>query len=351
MIIDLLYILIGFGLLTFGANWLVGSSVRLSLRMGLSAGLVGATVVALGTSAPELVVSLMAAIKGDAEAVKVAVGTIIGSNICNILLILGAAGALSRMKAEPSLVKWDAPWLLASAGALAAAIWIGGSAAAPESDTAAATSGFSISWLEGLGFLLLFGGFIITSIVRAARDRDSEPDPEIGAELARARTKHAGMDVLLLLLSFAMLAVGSEFLVEGAKGVAASFGVDPALVGLTIVAVGTSFPELATSVVAARKGQADLAISNVTGSNIQNILLCIGSCALVYGLVHGGEMPVQQLFATWDLAIMGGATILLLAFLLMGGTIGRGRAGIFLAAYAGFVVYLIQTADTRGLAA
>jgi cation:H+ antiporter len=350
MLLDVIYIVVGLGLLTFGANWLVESSVRLSLRMGLSAGLVGATVVALGTSAPELVVSLVAAIKGDPEAVKVAVGTIIGSNICNILLILGASGVLARMKADPSLIKWDAPWLLISAGALAAAIWLGGTAAASAGGEPDGT-GFSIAWYEGMGLLVLFVGFILTSIVRANRDRDSEPSPEVGAEIARAKQKRVSMDVLLLLASFAMLAVGSDRLVEGAKGVANALGVDPGIVGLTVVALGTSFPELATSVVAARKGQADLAISNVTGSNIQNILLCLGASAFVYGLVHSGEMPVQQLFASWDLAIMGGATLMLLVYLRFGGTIGRGRAALFLAAYAGFVVYLIQTAAQRGMAA
>ncbi len=346
ILLDLGLIALGLVLLVMGANWLVTGAVRLSLRLGLSASLVGATVVAFGTSAPELILSVTAALKGP-EGVKLAVGTIIGSNICNILLILGSAGAIKPLKADPELLKWDGPWLIAAALALASVIWLPvlfasqGSAGDPAGE-------FVITGFEGGVLFGLFLLFILTAIWRAKRSRRAEPSPEVAQELVAVASRHWGVDSLLLLAGLVGLAAGSESLVRGASSLATQLGVDAAIVGLTIVAFGTSLPELATSVMAARKGEADIAISNVTGSNIQNILLCLGASAIVFGLFAEGSMPVQELFATWDLAIMGAVTLVLVGFLALDGRVTRARALFLLACYGGFVSYLFATQAQRG---
>lgn len=295
--------LAGLAMLLVGGEGLVRGAVAFAARMRLPMAVVGAVVLGFGTSMPEMLTSVSAALAG---APGIAIGNVLGSNIANIALILGVAAVIAVIPAETAALE-DRIWLIVASALGIAVILIG----------------VSVGRIEG-GILL--GGLAIYLWRALRRDAALEqvPDvPEMGAALMLA----------YLLGGFATLIAGAWLLVEGATGIARALGVSDTLIGLTIVAVGTSLPELATSVIAARRGEAGLALGNVLGSNVFNILAILGLTAVIV------PIPIPADLTLVDLALVAGTAVLLLGALATG-RIGRGTGVLFLVVYAGYTGWL-----------
>jgi len=307
-----LYITGGLVLLYFGADWLVQGAVTLALHLGLSPLIVGLTVVALGTSVPEALVSVQAAIGHQGG---IALGNVIGSNILNIALILGLSAFLSPLKVDSHLVKADVPLLAGATFMLVVLL-----------------EDFHISRMEG-GFLLLcIVGYVAGNIMTVKRTSPEENKIE-GVELPEDHSKNLWRDVGLLILGIVTLGFGADFLVTGAVDLARIFGLSEALIGLTIVSIGTGTPELATALMATFRKTPDLAIGNAVGSNIFNIMFVLGIAGLVAPLDGKGISSV-------DLYVMLGVTILLLPTVWTGRILDRKEGFLFLAIYVGYLYHL-----------
>ncbi len=266
--IEALHLLGGGLLLYFGAQWLVAGSSALALALRIPQLIVGLTVVAYGTSAPEVIVSVQAALAGHTG---VTLGNVIGSNIANIGLILGTAALLAPARVDASLRRRELP-VLVLATAMVPAVLVDGAVSRPEAMV-----------------LLLAGGMYAVWMIHAARSRQEVASARAGTvverELADAagapQAMHPPQAALLALFGLGVLLVGGTLFIDGAVAAAKALGISERLVGLTVVAIGTSLPEWITSVVAARRGHADLALGNVVGSNIFNVFLCLGAAALI----------------------------------------------------------------------
>ena len=309
----------GLALLMLGGELLLRGGVALAKRLGIQPLLIGLTVVACATSMPELMVTLTAGFEGVPD---VGVGNIVGSNIANILLILGAAALIHPIIGPRGLVKRDGMVMLGATVLFVALAWTG-----------------PMTWLQGGVFLALLVTYLWWSYTLECHK--TVPDP--GAETTEAMEQapeSAWLGVLLVIGGVIGLFVGSELLIDGSVFVARSFGVSDAAIGLTLVAVGTSLPELAASVVAAIKRHPDIAIGNVIGSNIFNLLGIFGVLALVH------DFTISQEILRIDVWVMLAATLLLLFVLAAGLRIGRGMGLLFLALYTGFLV--LQAGDFKG---
>jgi cation:H+ antiporter len=316
MTTTLFFLLIGLVLLYFGAEGLVRGSSSLALRLGVGPLLVGLTVVAFGTSAPEMMVSVKAAYLGQGD---ISVGNVVGSNICNIGLILGFCAILVPIKVASQIVRIDTPIMIA-ATALAIAVLYDG----------------SLSRMEGIIFFLLLVVYVIFSI-RLAKKQATDPLAQEFAEEVKMSKRGVALDVLMVIGGLVMLVFGARFLVDAAIEIAKAFGLSEAVIGLTIVAVGTSLPELATSLVAAIKKEADIAVGNVVGSNIFNIFGILGVSAMITPLSSSGITGV-------DLAVMAVFALALLGFSATGHRITRTEGLIMLVPYAGYVTWLVARA-------
>lgn len=301
------YLFIAAGLfgLFFGGNWLIKGAIALSAKLGLPAFLISLTVVGFGTSMPELLVSVRAAL---ADAPGIAIGNVVGSNIANILLIIGVAAVISPMTATSGNSKRDLSVMLIATVILVAIMFSG-----------------KVSFIFGL---LMFTALIAYLILAYFQDRLIGAG-EIEESLLNTSVLKIG---ILILAGLVFLAGGSDLLVRGATKLAKDFAVSEAVIGLTIVAIGTSLPELATSITAAFKRQSDIAIGNVIGSNIFNILGILGITALI------SPIPVSQRFIEIDGYVMLGATTLFFAILWVGKGVSRIVGLSFLIAYAGYMV-------------
>jgi cation:H+ antiporter len=304
----LLLALLALFLLGFGAELLVRGASALALRLGVSPLAVGLTVVAFGTSAPELVVSLGAALKGASD---IAVGNVVGSNICNIALILGVTALVRPAQVHAKIFRLDVPLLIVSSLGLAGLL-------------------LTVGIGRPVGALMVAGlaGFTIVTL-RQARATAGVP-----VELPAGGQRRAGLDVLFIAVGLIGLTQGGRLLVAAAVTLAESMGVSQATIGLTIVAVGTSLPELATSVVATAKGQGDLAVGNIVGSNIFNILGILGVTAVVRPLALGGITGV-------DLGVMVVLALAVLPIMRSGFVVSRREGAGLLAAYGGYLWWLI----------
>jgi cation:H+ antiporter len=312
-------------LLYFGAEWFVGGASALALALRIPHLIVGLTVVAYGTSAPEIIVSVQAASAGHGE---VALGNVIGSNIANIGLILGIAALIAPARVDGVLARRELPVLVASTLVIPLLL----------------LDGSVSSWQAGG---LLVGAVAYTGwMVRAARAasvlRVAKVDAAAAADAADAAgapkpvgTPRAAMTAAL---GLAILLVNGNIFIENAVSMAQALGMSDRLVGLTIVAVGTSLPELVTSVIAARRGHSDLAVGNVIGSNIFNTFLCLGTAALA-GVV---AMPLSALSA--DLIALGVMTGLAALFIRSARTISRIEGALAVALYAAFMAFTVATA-------
>lgn len=311
--LSLLFLLLGLGLLYVGAQVLIKGGAALAFRFGLSALVVGLTVIAYGTSSPEMVVSLQAAISGNSA---IAVGNVIGSNICNIALILGVCSLVQPLTASAQVIRREVPIMIGVSLLLVGVIWDG-----------------SIGRIEGA--LLLAGLIAYTWMtVRAARvakdavaEQEYDKDFHVGAP-------SPGRSIALVLLGLGVLMGGSHLFVTGAVDIARYWGVSDVVIGLTVVAVGTSLPEFATSLVAALRKHSDVAIGNVVGSNIFNVLGILGLVALVHPIDATGISRV-------DLGMMVATAVALLPLARSGGRVNRVEGAILLGVYVAYTVWLV----------
>ena len=307
-----IYIIGGLILLYFGANWLVQGAITLALHLGLSPLIVGLTVVALGTSVPEALVSVRAAIGNQGG---IALGNVIGSNILNIALILGLSAFFSPLKVDSHLVKADVPLLAGATFMLVVLL-----------------EDFHISRMEGSFLLLCIVGYVVGNIMTVKRTSPEENKIE-GVEVPEDHSKNLWRDISFLFIGLIALAFGSNFLVTGAVDLARILGLSEALIGLTIVSIGTGTPEMATALMAAYRKRADLAIGNAVGSNLFNIMFVLGIAALVAPLDGKGISSI-------DLYVMLGVTILLLPTVWTGRILDRKEGFLFLAIYVGYLYHL-----------
>ena len=307
-----LYITGGLVLLYFGADWLVQGAVTLALHLGLSPLIVGLTVVALGTSVPEALVSVQAAIGHQGG---IALGNVIGSNILNIALILGLSSLILPLKVDSHIVKADVPLLTGATFMLVVLL-----------------EDFHISRMEG-AFLLLCIVFYVAGNIMTVKRTSPEEDKIEGMEIPEDSGKTLWRDVGFLILGIVTLGFGANFLVTGAVDLARIWGLSEALIGLTIVSIGTGTPEMATALMAAYRKRADLAIGNAVGSNLFNIMFVLGIAALVAPLDGKGISSI-------DLYVMLGVTILLLPTVWTGRILDRKEGFLFLAIYVGYLYHL-----------
>ena len=307
-----IYMIGGLILLYFGANWLVQGAITLALHLGLSPLIVGLTVVALGTSVTEELVSVRAAIGHQGG---IALGNVIGSNILNIALILGLSAFFSPLKVDSHLVKADVPLLAGATFMLVVLL-----------------EDFHISRMEGAFLLLCIIGYLAGNIMTVKRTSPEENKIE-GVEVPEDHSKNLWRDISFLFIGLIALAFGSNFLVTGAVDLARILGLSEALIGLTIVSIGTGTPEMATALMAAYRKRADLAIGNAVGSNLFNIMFVLGIAALVAPLDGNGISSI-------DLYVMLGVTILLLPTVWTGRILDRKEGFLFLAIYVGYLYHL-----------
>ncbi len=311
MTLAIVFLIAGIVLLPVGSNMLVSGAVALSERLGVSPLLVALTVVAFGTSLPELVVCLQAALGGSPG---IAIGNVVGSNIANVLLILGAAAVLKPVTCEPRSFLRDSLIMVAASLLF---LW-------------AALSGIIPRW-QGIGMLGLLVLFVVYSYWR-----ESRAPAEAGAHLAEVEEYEGLKDrpwvviIGAIVLGLIGVVAGAHLLVEGAVTIASALGISDEVIGLTVVALGTSLPELAVAVAAAAKGHSDVALGNVVGSNIFNILAILGATALVVPI----EVPAQIL--RFDIWAMLAVSILMIPIFLTGKRMSRVEGGAFLVAYAGY---------------
>ena len=312
MIENILMIVAGVVLVLWGADRLTDGAVALAERMEIPQIVIGLTIVALGTSAPEFCVSLVSALKGTAD---LAVGNVVGSNIFNAMLIVGVAAMVAPMTILPSTVRKDVPVALLASVALTVMVLMDGN-------------------LSRVDAALLFVGFLAFMWVTL---RGAKGSHAIEQEQAAPRGYSVLKSVGLLVLGLACLVVGSNIFVDGATSVAQTLGVSEAVIGLTIVAGGTSLPELATSVVAARKGNSGIAIGNVLGSNVLNILLILGAAGLIC------PMQVQGITLV-DFAMMTISVLLLWLFSYTKFTVARWEGAVLTAIFLGYMGWLVAGA-------
>jgi len=307
-----LYIIGGLVLLFFGADWLVKGAMTLALNLGLSPLIVGLTVVALGTSVPEALVSVQAAIGHQGG---IAIGNVVGSNILNIALILGLSALITPLKVDSHLVKADVPLLSGATFMLVVLL-----------------EDFHISRMEGAFLLLCIVGYIVGNILTVKKTTPEENKIK-GMEVPEDPGNNFWRDIALLIVGIITLGFGSNFLVTGAVDLARLWGLSEALIGLTIVSIGTGTPELATALMAAYRKSADLAIGNAVGSNLFNIMFVLGLAGLVAPLDAIG-------INSSDLYVMLAVTILLLPTVWTGRILDRKEGFLFLAIYFGYLYYL-----------
>lgn len=311
MLASILWLVAGVLVLVFGADAMVRGASRMALRLGLSALFVGLTVVAFATSAPELVVVVRASLQGVPD---LAVGNVVGSNICNICIILGLAAVVTPIRCSRAASRRDAP-LVVAATAVFMVFAADGSITRVESAILCASLVAYIAWSY--------------HIVRRDRERvaaESLVDPD--APLRGSPF----LDLLLIAMGLGALALGSDWLVTAAVDIAHHMGLSEAVIGLTIVAVGTSLPEVATSVLAAVKKEPDLALGNVLGSNLWNLLGVAGMAGLVR------DLPVESRFVRFDLPVCLAVSIGLVPLMWSGARIGRAEGGALLSGYAAYVL-------------
>jgi cation:H+ antiporter len=314
----LLLFLAGLVLLVSGGELLVRGASRLATATGISPLVIGLTVVAFGTSAPELAVSLQAGLAGQSE---IAVGNVVGSNIFNVLMILGMSAAVAPLVVSEQLVRLDVPVMIIASAVLLLVALDG-----------------TISRSESTLLVILLAGYIFMQFAISSRSL-AAPRPTAAYVAPRM-----GRNLFFMLAGLGLLVLGSRWLVHAAVDIAQAFGVTQLVIGLTIVAAGTSMPELATSVIAGIRGERDIAIGNVVGSNIFNVLAVLG----ISGVVSSTGIPISVAALTMDIPVMLAVAVLCLPIFFTGYSISRWEGFLFLTYYVIYTVYLILGAAEHG---
>ena len=312
----------GFALLVVGAESLVRGASKLAAAFGISPLVIGLTVVAFGTSAPEMAVSTISGLSGQAN---IAIGNVVGSNIFNILLILGVSALVAPLVVSQRLVKLDVP-LMILASVTVYLFSLNGVISRPEG-------------------LFLFAGIIAYTVflIRQSRRENQAGQAEYAQEYGAKEPRFVKAllkDVVLILAGLGLLVLGSKWLVDGAVSIAQKLGVSDLIVGLTIVAAGTSLPELATSVVASLRGERDIAVGNVIGSCLFNLLAVLG----VAGIVSPNGIAVSPAALHFDLPVMVAVAVVCLPIFFTGSRISRREGALLFAGYIAYTAYLILTA-------
>uniref|UniRef100_A0A832I322 Calcium/sodium antiporter n=1 Tax=Eiseniibacteriota bacterium TaxID=2212470 RepID=A0A832I322_UNCEI len=318
----------GLALLIVGAEALVRGASRLAVAFGIPPLVVGLTVVAYGTSSPEMAVSVQSALSGRGGA-DLALGNVVGSNIFNVLFILGLSALVAPLTVAVQLVRFDVPVMVALS-----LLTLG-----------LATTGSVIDRFEGV--LLVAGAVAYTTFLVVQGRRESQAskaaDDEFAQEYGHAgeRRGRTWVNVLLVFAGLGLLVLGSRWLVSGATEIARAFGVSELVIGLTIVAAGTSLPEVATSVLATLRGERDIAVGNVVGSNIFNILAVLG----LSGAVAPGGVPVAAAALDFDIPVMIAVAVACLPIFFTGFRIARWEGALFLAYYVAYTAWLVLHAQ------
>lgn len=316
---SIVYLLLGLALLVAGGDLLVRGAVRLAGKFAISPLLIGLTLVGFGTSTPELVTSLEAALRGSAG---IAIGNVVGSNIANILLILGVAALLFPVAVARATFVRDGLVLGLASLACLGAVWMG-----------------SLSLPLGTAFIAALAGYIGLAFWQERRGAPaSAGSASLHSPRPSPRAGAVAIDLLLVAAGLGLTILGARLAVDGAISLARIFEVSETLIGLTVVAVGTSLPELVTSVMAALKRQGDIAFGNIVGSNIYNVLGILGVTAMVK------PIPVPPEIAAFDIWVMLAATLLLVVFAVTRWRIGRIEGAVLLAGYCLYTGWLIQSA-------
>lgn len=310
VVMQLVLLVIGFVLLVKGADWFVEGASKLAEKFGIPQLVIGLTIVAMGTSLPEAAVSVSAALKGSAE---ITIGNIVGSNIMNVLLILGVTSVITPIAVQKSTVRYEIPFVIAIS-VLLPGIGL--------TDNVVGRADGVILWILMIGYLLY--------LLRMAKTGADMPGEETDAGGRMPVWKMR----LLILAGGAMIVIGSDVAVDAATELARIFGMSERLIGLTIVAFGTSLPELVTSATAAVKGKADIAVGNIVGSNIFNILFVVGTSALITPVVYNGDFMV-------DSVVCIASAVLLWVLVFRKHRLGRVGGACMLAGYAAYFVYLL----------
>ena len=306
LLLEILLLIVGFVMLIKGADWFVDGAAGIAARFGIPQLVIGLTIVAMGTSAPEAAVSITAAMSGNAG---ITIGNIVGSNILNVLLILGITAAITTVAVQHSTVKWEMPFMHIITIVLAVLGFTGGKI---------------VLW-EGIVLWALFLVYLGYLFRMAKNGNDDEEEGEL---------LPLWKQLLMLAVGIVCIVLGSDLTVDNATIIAETLGMDDRLIGLTIVAFGTSLPELVTSVTAARKGKADIAIGNIVGSNIFNILFVVGTTALITPVAFAKGFLI-------DSAIALAAGLILWFGVLKEHKLKRPVGIIMLVAYAAYFVYLM----------
>jgi len=321
----------GIAALVIGAEALVRGAARLAARTGMSPVVIGLTVVAFGTSAPELAVSIGDAVRAGDEAGAIAVGNVVGSNIANILLVLGIAAAFGgALLVAQRIVRLDVPIMIgASVLVLVFAL------------------NESIGRVEGAVLVVALVVYITWTVTAARRGTAApvEREYEEALDPEKLAASSVSTDLAFLVAGLALLVVGSQLLVGAASDIASELGVSDLVIGLTVVAIGTSLPEVATSVLAAIRGQRDLAVGNAIGSNLFNLLAVLGITAVI----APNPLPVAASAVQVDLPVMVAVAVACLPIFANGHVIHRWEGLLFLALYAGYLTWLVLDATEHGV--
>ena len=312
MLVPSLLILLACLILFGGAELLVRGGASLALKLGLTPLVVGLTVVAFGTSMPELIVSVKAAMLGQSD---IAIGNVVGSNIFNIAIILGLSALVFPITTHLQVLRWDAP-LLVVVTLLVPLTFLDG----------------SVSRVEGIILMLATVAYTVWAVRMAKKDEKLGHEAHIDIPEIQKRGSVL-TDVVKILAGLGVLVLGSRILVDNSVIIAKSLGVSEAIIGLTIIAAGTSMPELATSVVAAFRKQSDIALGNVLGSNLFNILFVLGGSAAIHPVRTTALKPL-------DLWMMVGVTVILLPMLFTGKRLSRPEGLVLVACYGGYLFFM-----------
>lgn len=312
IVLQLLLLVVGFVLLMKGADWFVEGASKIADKFGIPQLVIGLTIVAMGTSLPEAAVSISAAVKGSAG---ITIGNVVGSNILNVLIILGLTAVICSIPVKKSTVKYEIPFTIGITAVLAAL----------------GLADNKVSRWEGAVLWVLMIVYLLYLLKMAKSGEGMDDIPEAGKKDTLFKM------ALMVVVGVVMIVGGSDVTVDAATALATVFHMDERLIGLTIIALGTSLPELVTSVTAAVKGKTDIAIGNIVGSNIFNILFVVGTTALITPVEYSANFTVDSIVAI-------AAVVLLLVCVLPRRKLTRLGGALMLAGYAAYFVYLVRFA-------